>query len=135
MELNDLSNMLHRLRSVEQKLTKNFEESTGFSLTRYEILTFLKNHDGSNQMDIQQFMQIDRAAITRHLKILEKKDYVTRKRNKDNAREVIVSLTDFAKSELEKCSKNHCMEYCNLPINIDKEQFKALMELLDIFEK
>lgn len=134
MEINELSNMLHRLRSIEQQLTQQFEKKTGFSLTRYEILTFLNNHNFCNQMDIQQFMQIDRAAITRHLKILETKGYVNRKRNEANAREVIVSLTDYGKSTLEKCQMNHCSESCNLPINIDKDHMKALMELMDIIQ-
>lgn len=79
-------------------------------------------------------MQIDRAAITRHLKILEKKGYVNRKRNEANAREVIVSLTDDGKSILEKCHKNHCSKSCNIPINIDKEHMRSLMELMDIIK-
>jgi len=134
MEINELSNMLHRLRSIEQQLTQQFEKKTGFSLTRYEILTFLNNNNFCNQMYIQQFMQIDRAAITRHLKILEEKGYVNRKRNETNAREVIVSLTDDGKSLLEKCHENHCSKSCNLPINIDKEHMKALIKLMDTIE-
>ncbi len=135
MEINELSNMLHRLRSIEQQLTQQFEKKTGFSLTRYEILTFLNNNNFCNQMDIQKFIQIDRAAITRHLKILEEKGYISRERNEANAREVIVSLTDDGRSMLEKCHKNNCSKSCNLPINIDKEHMKALMELMDIIKK
>ena len=135
MEINELSNMLHRLRSIEQQLTQQFEKKTGFSLTRYEILTFLNNNNFCNQMDIQKFIQIDRAAITRHLKILEEKGYISRERNEANAREVIVSLTDDGRSMLEKCHNNNCSKSCNFPINIDKEHMKALMELMDIIKK
>lgn len=135
MKLNELSDMLHRLRSIEYKLTHNFEDKTGFSLTRYQILSFVKEHDECNQEEIRQFIQIDRSAITRHLKVLEKKGYVTRKRNKNNAREVIVSLSDLAKSELEKCHRKHNGDSCILPINISRDQINTLIELLDIIEQ
>lgn len=35
MRLEIFTNMSHKLRIVEQKLTKNFEDEMGFSLTRY----------------------------------------------------------------------------------------------------
>ena len=134
MKLNDLSDMLHRLRSIEYKLTQKFEDKTGFSLTRYQILNFVKENDECNQEEIRKFIQIDRSAITRHLKILEEKGYITRKRNKDNAREVIVSLNDFAESELEKCHRDHKGTSCILPVNISGDQITTLIELLDSIE-
>ena len=75
MELMAFSNMIHKLRCVEQKLTKGFEKSTGFSITRYEILIYLKKNGNKLQREIAQYLNIDPAAITRHIKILEKKGY------------------------------------------------------------
>lgn len=135
MKLKDLSDMLYRLRSVEYKLTQNFEDKTGFSLTRYQILNFLSENSGSNQEEIRQFIQIDRSAITRHLKILEEKGYVTRQRKEDNAREIIVSISDFAISELEKCDMNHKDNSCILPDTISGDEINSLIELLEIIEK
>ena len=134
MKLNNLSDMLHKLRNIEYKLTQKFEDKTGFSLTRYQILNFVKENDGCNQEEIRKFIQIDRSAITRHLKILEKKGYITRERNKDNAREVIVSLNDFAESELKKCHRDHKGTSCILPENISADQINKLIELLDSIE-
>lgn len=134
MKLNDLSDMLHKLRNIEYKLTQKFEDKTGFSLTRYQILNFVKENDECNQEEIRKFIQIDRSAITRHLKILEEKGYIARKRNKDNAREVIVSLNDFAKSELEKCHRDHKDTSYLLTANISGDQINKLIELLDSIE-
>ena len=134
MKLKDLSDMLHKLRSIEYKLTQNFEDKTGLSLTRYQILSFVKENDKCNQEEIRKFIQIDRSAITRHLKVLEEKGYVTRKRNKGNAREVIVSLSGFAKSELEKCDSKDNDNSCILPINVSGNQINTLIELLDTIE-
>ena len=97
MEIKELSNSLQKLRCIQQRLTKEFELSTGFSLTRYEILSFLDEKEKCLQNEIADHLEIDPAAITRQLKILEEDGFVTRDRNKDNAREVIVSLTDYAK--------------------------------------
>ncbi|MFO3666134.1 MarR family winged helix-turn-helix transcriptional regulator [Anaerococcus sp. ENR0831] len=94
MEIKELSNSLQKLRCIQQKLTKEFELSTGFSLTRYEILSFLDEKEKCLQNEIADHLEIDPAAITRQLKILEEDGFVTRDRNKDNAREVIVSLID-----------------------------------------
>ncbi|HII4472377.1 MarR family winged helix-turn-helix transcriptional regulator [Clostridium perfringens] len=127
--------MLQKLRSVEQKLTKEFEKSTGFSLTRYEILIYLRDNGNSLQTEIADYLDIDPAAVTRHLKILEEKDYVKRKRNKENAREVIVSLTDYAIAELAKCKEKQSKNQCELPVPFNQEEIEKLMDILKEIEK
>lgn len=135
MKLKAFSNMLQKLRSVEQKLTKEFEKSTGFSLTRYEILIYLRDKGDSLQTEIADYLDIDPAAITRHLKILEEKDYVKRKRNKENGREVIVSLTDYAIAELAKCKEKQSKNQCELPVPFNHEEIEKLMDILKEIEK
>ncbi|MDK0807932.1 MarR family winged helix-turn-helix transcriptional regulator [Clostridium perfringens] len=135
MKLKAFSNMLQKLRSVEQKLTKEFEKSTGFSLTRYEILIYLRDNGNSLQTEIADYLDIDPAAVTRHLKILEEKDYVKRKRNKENAREVIVSLTDYAIAELAKCKEKQSKNQCELPVPFNQEEIEKLMDILKEIEK
>ena len=134
MELQEYSNLLHRVKNLEHRLCKNFEVATGFSLTRYEMMMFLKEHNSCLQVDIQNYLQINQAAITRHLKLLEKEGLVNRVRNSENNREIFVSLTDFAKEKLAKCqlsSKEHgrCV---NLSLN--KEDLLDLEEALEKIE-
>ncbi len=74
-------------------MTTKFEEKTGFSITRYELMQILKENAPCSQSLIQEKLKIDSAAVTRHLKVLEEKAYVTRERNKKNNREVIVNIT------------------------------------------
>ena len=135
MELKHFSNALHKLRCVEQNLTKEFENSTGFSLTRYEILIYLDEKQQSLQTEIAEHIGIDPAAITRQLKILEKEGFVTRDRNADNAREIIVTLTDYAKSELQICKQNHKDNPCNIAVSISKREIEDLMEILESIEE
>ena len=135
MKLKEFSKMLHKMRSVESKMTKEFEDSTGFSLTRYEILVFLKDNGDALQAEIAAHLDIDPAAITRHLKILEEKGYVNRLRNSKNAREIIVSCTDFTRAELEKCSRKQQEKPYELPINLSEGELKRLMDTLQMVEE
>ena len=116
-------------------MTKKFEDVTGFSITRYEILVFLKINGDSLQREIACHLDIDPAAVTRHIKILEKKGYITKQRNEENAREVIISLTDFARKELEKCKNKGCESECVLPIPFTQDEIDRLSNILEEIEE
>jgi transcriptional regulator len=135
MEIKKLSNSLQKLRCIQQKLTKEFELSTGFSLTRYEILSFLDEKERCLQTEIADHLEIDPAAITRQLKILEEDGFVTRDRNKDNAREVIVTLTDYAKKELQVCKEKHKNQDTDVSISIDNKDMDQLIKILSDIEE
>lgn len=135
MEIKELSNYLQKLRCIQQKLTKEFELSTGFSLTRYQILSFLDEKEKCLQNEIADHLEIDPAAITRHLKILEEDGFVIRDRNKDNAREVIVTLTDYAKKELKSCKAKHKNQKTDIPTSIDNQDIKEFIKILGHIEE
>ena len=65
----------------------------GISLTRFQIIKYLYEVEVATPKQIAQLLEIDAAAITRHLKILEKGGYVEKSRNKFNNREVLVEIT------------------------------------------
>ena len=92
------------VKGIRSKITKVFEEQVGLSLTRYELLMILKERQPCLQTEIQEHLKIDSGAVTRHLKILEEKQYVTRQRNPENNREVLVHLTEKAQQELQQCT-------------------------------
>ena len=82
-EINDL---LYQLRLADQSTTQLFEKRLGISLTRYQILQDLLEQAPCNQIAVQERLQIDPAALTRHFKILEKEGFVHRSRNPKNQR-------------------------------------------------
>ena len=92
--------LLYQLHLTDQTITQLFEKQLGISLTRYQILQFLLQQSPCNQIAVQEKLQIDQAALTRHFKILESEGYVSRKRNPVNQREVLVELTQEAKNLL-----------------------------------
>lgn len=98
--MTDSASLLYRIKLVEQQVTALFEKQLGISLTRYCLLTHLLEQDGISQQDLQAALQIDRAAITRHLKILEEAGYVERHRKQDNQREMVVRASQKAVEDL-----------------------------------
>lgn len=95
-----INDLLYQLHLTDQTITQLFEKQLGISLTRYQILQFLLQKSPCNQIAVQEKLQIDQAALTRHFKILESEGYVSRKRNPANQREVLVELTQEAKNLL-----------------------------------
>jgi len=70
--------LLYQLHLTDQTITQLFEKQLGISLTRYQILQFLLQQSPCNQIAVQEKLQIDQAALTRHFKILESEGYVSR---------------------------------------------------------
>ena len=95
-----IHDLLYQLRLADQSMTQLFERQLGISLTRYQILCFLIDQSPCNQIAVQERLKIDRAALTRHFKILEKEGLVERHRNSENQREVLVEATKYAKEQL-----------------------------------
>ena len=130
MNLREVSKLLYQIKLTNQEVNSRFEKETGFSLTRYEMLLTIKEKDICLQSQIQSELKIDSAAITRHLKILEQKGYVIRKRNEENNREIFVQLTKNAKKDLESCEKEHTRENTSLYPSLTDEEARQLSDLL-----
>ena len=96
----EIHELLYQVRVADQIITQLFEKQLGISLTRYQILQFLLQNSPCNQIAVQEKLEIDPAALTRHFKILESEGYVSRERNPVNQREVLVELTQEAKNQL-----------------------------------
>ena len=96
----EIYELLYQVRLTDQIITQLFEKQLGISLTRYQILQFLLQNSPCNQIAVQEKLEIDQAALTRHFKILESEGYVSRNRNPINQREVLVELTQEAKEQL-----------------------------------
>ena len=136
----EIHELLYQVRLADQIITQLFEKQLGISLTRYQILQFLLQNSPCNQIAVQEKLEIDPAALTRHFKILESEGYVSRKRNPLNQREVLVELTQEAKNQLlVNPSKHHLkvkeqMESILLPAE-QKELTTLLTKLVSGLEK
>ncbi|MEG0497032.1 MAG: MarR family transcriptional regulator [Carnobacterium sp.] len=131
MDLREISKLFYSIKISNQETTSFFEKETGFSLTRYEMMMFIKEKKTCLQSDIQSELRIDRAAVTRHLKILEEKNYVKRERNARNNREIFVQITEEALSDLDHCEKKHNSQKEPLNISLNSDEAELLANLLN----
>lgn len=131
-----MDKLLYQIKLTDETITQIFEKKLGISLTRYQILQVLLKETSCNQYFLQEALQIDKAAITRHLKILEESGYISRERNPDNQRQVLVSLTYQAKVELTQSPKEGHREICQAMDDIlSAEEATLLRALLVKLEK
>ena len=105
MDVKECVKLLHDIKILERKVVDIFEKKLGISLTRFQIIKYLYEVEVATPKQIAQILEIDAAAITRHLKKLEEGGYVRKKRNEDNNREVLVEITQFSKSKIDQCVK------------------------------
>jgi DNA-binding MarR family transcriptional regulator len=107
-----------------------FEECTGVSQSRLELLTLLYQVDEISQSDLQKKVNIDGAAITRHVKQLETKGMVSRRRKPEDNRITLVKLSNQGRERIEsyKKEKERFME--EMLVNISTEERNVLLHLL-----
>ncbi len=134
MDVRKYVNLLHDLKVLERKIVHIFEKKIGISLTRFQIIKYLYEVDVATPKQLSKILEIDAAAITRHLKKLEEVGYINKRRNKENNREIYVEITEASKNKIDSCTKDTDIR------NIISEDFtdddlKKLTKLLDKFNK
>ncbi|MCF6248156.1 MAG: MarR family transcriptional regulator [Desulfobacula sp.] len=85
-------------RSIIKRLTKKFFDA-GFDVSyeQWSILVHLYRKDGQTQQELSNIAVKDKAAITRLLNVLEKKNIVLRIPDRNDKRSKLVYLTNKAK--------------------------------------
>lgn len=85
-------------RSIIKRLTKKFSDA-GFDVSyeQWSILVHLYRKDGQTQQELSNIAVKDKAAITRLLNVLEKKNIVLRIPDRTDKRSKLVYLTNKAK--------------------------------------
>ena len=132
MDVKDYVKLLHDLKVLEIKVTNIFEKRLEISLTRFQIIKYLYDVEVATPKQIAQSLEIDAAAITRHLKILEEGEYITKRRNEQNNREVFVELTQYSKNKVNQCVKETDVRQFIGP-EFTNDDFEQLVKLLNKF--
>lgn len=132
MDIKDYVKLLHDLKILEIKVANIFEKRLEISLTRFQIIKYLYEVEIATPKQIAQLLEIDAAAITRHINKLEEGGYVKKRRNEQNNREVFVALTQYSKNKVNQCVKETDIREFIGPEFTD-DDFKQLEILLNKF--
>lgn len=134
MEVRDCIELLYNLKILDKKLIDLFEKKIGISLTRFQIIKYLHEVSFTTSKQLAQSLEIDAAAITRHLRILEQEDYIIKRRNEFNNREVFVELSQKALDEIGRCEKETNVRDL-IGEEFTTEDLQNLVQLLNKFNK
>ncbi|PUB11714.1 MarR family winged helix-turn-helix transcriptional regulator [Paenisporosarcina sp. OV554] len=92
--------IVYRLYEISKQTSPKFERCTGISQSRLDILNKLYEIEEISQTELQKEVNIDHAAVTRHLKQLEEKGMVSRRKNPADNRFTFVRLTDEGRTKI-----------------------------------
>ena len=134
MEVRDCIELLYNLKILDKKLIDLFEKKIGISLTRFQIIKYLHEVSFTTAKQLAKSLEIDAAAITRHLRILEQEGYVIKRRNEFNNREVFVELSQKALDEVGRCEKETNVRDL-IGEEFTTEDLQNLVQLLNKFIK
>ena len=93
--------ILYQLHFLNKEVSSKFEGCTGMSQSRLELILQLFEVGEISQKALQQEVNIDNAAITRHLKQLEANGMIVRRKNPDDNRITLVSLTEEGRNKIQ----------------------------------
>lgn len=126
--------ILYHIITVQKELGQLFDsEMDGLSLSRYDILSNLYHVGPLRQRELQQRVDVDHAAITRHLKQLETQGLITRRRCEQDNRVIYVELTDDGREQIahwteqKECLTNRL--FVNMKVE-DQQQLLASLTML-----
>ncbi|MEW4282437.1 MarR family winged helix-turn-helix transcriptional regulator [Priestia koreensis] len=97
--------IIYQLNDIYKLMSPKFERCTGISQSRLELLHKLFDVDEISQTQLQKEVCIDGAAVTRHLKQLEAKGMVARRKNPADNRFTFVRLTKEGREQIESFKK------------------------------
>ena len=134
MDIREYVNLLHDLKVLERKISHIFEKRLGISLTRFQIIKYLYEVGYATPKQLSRILEIDAAAITRHLKKLEESGYINKRRNEENNREIYVEITEASKNKIDSCTKDTDSRNI-ISKDFTDDDLKNLTKLLDKFNK
>lgn len=127
--------ILYQLQSLHKVIGTKFEACTGISQSRLELLAVLFHVDEISQSDLQKKVNIDGAAVTRHLKQLEAKEMVTRRRKPEDNRIILVRLTDQGRERIETSKKEKERFIKEMLAGVSAEERSMLKNVLSQMQK
>ncbi|MDN4525723.1 MarR family winged helix-turn-helix transcriptional regulator [Fictibacillus fluitans] len=118
------------LRELHYQISPKFERCTGISQSRLELLQHLYDAEEISQTKLQKVVHIDNAAVTRHLKQLEASGMVNRRKNPEDNRVTLVTLTEQGRSKILSYRKERDQFVTSLLQGFSDEELPVLVDML-----
>ena len=106
----------HQLRATWQAVAKMYNEQAanyGSTMSSAFVLLTIDKVKGTPSTALGPLMGMEPTSLSRILKSMESKGAISREKNPEDGRSVIIKLTDYGK-EMRKFSKNHVYQFNNV---------------------
>ncbi|WP_338782037.1 MarR family transcriptional regulator [Metabacillus sp. FJAT-52054] len=122
--------IVFRLYEINKRTNPKFEACTGVSQSRLELLLKLYETEEINQSTLQKKVNIDNAAVTRHLKQLEEKGTIIRRKNPEDNRFTYVRLTEEGRGKIAAYKEEKQRFVSDVLHGFNTEERTLLLEML-----
>ena len=128
----------HQLRATWQAVAKMYNEQAGKYDSTMAIAYTLLNIDkrnGTPSTSLGPLMGMEPTSLSRTLKSMEDKGFITREKNPEDGRGVLIKLTDLGK-EKRKVSKGHVFTFNDkIRQQLTEDKIEVFFEVTDIINK
>ncbi|OKL37770.1 MarR family winged helix-turn-helix transcriptional regulator [Domibacillus mangrovi] len=124
------ASILYTLYCINKQISSKFESCIGMSQSRHDILQQLYQVDEISQTELQKKVNIDSAAITRHLKQLEAVEMILRRKNPEDNRFTLVCLSDHGRKKINSYQAEKARFVTLVFKDFKEEERQELMDML-----
>lgn len=106
----------HQLRATWQAVAKMYNEQAtnhNSTMSMAFVLLTIDKEKGTPSTSLGPLMGMEPTSLSRILKSMEEKGAISREKNPDDGRSVIIKLTDYG-LEMRRFSKNHVYQFNNV---------------------
>lgn len=118
------------LQALHKEIGPKFERCAGMTPTRFRLLQELYRISEISQISLQKLLEIDPAAVTRHLKGLEENGMIARRNNPADNRVTLVSLTSQGREHINAYRENKTEFIGDLLAGFNEQERTELAEML-----
>ncbi|WP_339221984.1 MarR family transcriptional regulator [Paenibacillus sp. FSL H8-0332] len=118
------------LQALHKEIGPKFERCAGMTPTRFRLLQELYRISEISQISLQKLLEIDPAAVTRHLKGLEENGMIARRNNPADNRVTLVTLTAHGREHIDAYRENKTEFIGDLLAGFNEQERTELAEML-----
>lgn len=123
--------ILKLLQVLNKGISPKFERCAGITPTRFRVLQELFQVEEISQIALQKQIEIDAAAVTRHLRGLEESGMISRRNNPADNRVTLVSLTEHGRKHIASYRQENKTFISTLLTGFNSREQTVLIDMLE----
>ncbi|MBC6310790.1 MarR family transcriptional regulator [Listeria sp. FSL L7-1582] len=123
--------LLAKMHRLCKNMNQTFESTLRMSPTKVELLYQISCENEQNQQALQQTLNLDAAAITRHLRKLEEDGLLIREKRAPDRRATFIRLTAFGETRLTELTAQKEAFQRRLLEDLSKQELTGFADILE----